>query len=124
MKKNLRVNEAARESGVSEAWLRRSKRTGRIPMARRDLNGWRVYTEADVAVLRELLFPTGGCLKSPTTPDAGLIFLGDRQPSTLPLGRVQHGGEGIHLGRFVVFLIKLSLQGHPLGLDGGWEGLL
>ncbi len=58
MRKMLRVNEAARELGVSEAWLRRSERTGRIPMARRDLNGWRVYTEADVATLRELLLPT------------------------------------------------------------------
>ncbi len=57
MKKILRVNEAARELGVSEAWLRRSERTGRIHKARRDLNNWRVYTEADVATLRELLFP-------------------------------------------------------------------
>ena len=62
----LRVNEAARELGVSEAWLRRSERTGRIPMARRDINGWRVYTEAEVAVLRGLLFPDG-CLKSDGT---------------------------------------------------------
>ena len=70
MRKMLRVNEAARELGVSEAWLRRSERTGRIPKARRDLNNWRVYTEADLAVLRELLSPTtDGCLKSPATPD-------------------------------------------------------
>ena len=71
MRKMLRVNEAARELGVSEAWLRRSERTGRIPKARRDLNGWRVYTETDVAVLRELLFPTSnGSQNPPSTPDA------------------------------------------------------
>ncbi len=66
----MRVNEAARSLGISESWLRRAEQRGHIPKARRDLNNWRVYTEADVAVLRELLFPTNdGCLKSPATPD-------------------------------------------------------
>lgn len=66
----MRVNEAARRLGISEAWLRRAEGRGRIPKARRDLNDWRVYTEADVDVLRELLFPTSaGSLKSPNTPD-------------------------------------------------------
>lgn len=54
----LKVNEVARLLGCSETWLRRAEQRGRIPMARRDLNGWRVYTEADVATLRELLLPT------------------------------------------------------------------
>jgi DNA-binding transcriptional MerR regulator len=40
----LRVNEAARELGVSESWLRRADKGGRIPKARRDINGWRLYT--------------------------------------------------------------------------------
>ena len=66
----LKVHEVARELGCSETWLRRAEQRGHIPKARRDLNGWRVYTVADVAVLRELLSPTGaGCLKSPNTPD-------------------------------------------------------
>ena len=56
--KLLRVNQAARELGISESWLRRAEHGGRIPKARRDMNGWRVYTEEEVATLRELLFPT------------------------------------------------------------------
>lgn len=54
----LRVNEAARELGVSEAWLRRADGRGSVPRARRDLNGWRVYTAEDIATLRALLLPT------------------------------------------------------------------
>ena len=54
----LRVNQAARELGISEAWLRRAEKSGRIPQARRDVNGWRVYTEEDVVALRQVLFPT------------------------------------------------------------------
>ena len=53
----LRVNEAARELGISEAWLRRAEQRGRIPRARRDVNNWRVYTMEDVARLRRALFP-------------------------------------------------------------------
>lgn len=54
----FRVNEAARELGCSEAFLRRAEKGGRIPTAKRDLNSWRVYTEEDIARLRELLMPT------------------------------------------------------------------
>jgi DNA-binding transcriptional MerR regulator len=54
----MKVNEAARELGVSEAWLRRAEGRGRIPMARRDINGWRVYSEEDIAALRAVLVPT------------------------------------------------------------------
>jgi hypothetical protein len=57
MAKMLRVNEAARELGVSEAWLRRAERRGRIPHARRDMNGWRVYADEDIVALRGVLFP-------------------------------------------------------------------
>ena len=56
--KLMQVNEAARELGVSEAFLRRAEGRGRIPTARRDINGWRVYTEEDIAALRALLLPT------------------------------------------------------------------
>ena len=55
--KLLRVNDAAGELGISGSWLRRAEQRGKIPPAKRDLNGWRVYTEADVALLREKLFP-------------------------------------------------------------------
>jgi DNA-binding transcriptional MerR regulator len=55
----LKVNEVARELGCSESWLRRSEQRGRIPKARRDINGWRVYTDEDVNTLRQILFPEG-----------------------------------------------------------------
>ena len=53
----LRVNEAARELGCSETWLRRAEQHGRIPKARRDGNGWRFYTKGDLAALRQVLVP-------------------------------------------------------------------
>lgn len=56
--KLLRVNEVARELGISEAWLRRAEQSGRIPKAQRDLNGWRVYTEDDIVILRRVLLPS------------------------------------------------------------------
>jgi DNA-binding transcriptional MerR regulator len=55
------VSEAARELGRSERWLREAEARGRIPRARRDLNGWRVYTEDDIKRLKELLVPTPQC---------------------------------------------------------------
>ena len=61
--KLYRVNEAARELACSEAWLRRAEHNGEIPQARRDLNGWRVYNEYDIAMFRELLIPTIGTKK-------------------------------------------------------------
>lgn len=51
------VSGAARELGVSEKWLREAEAKGRIPKARRNLNGWRVYTEGDLKKLYELLVP-------------------------------------------------------------------
>ena len=66
----MRVNEAARSLGISESWLRRAEQKGHIPKARRDLNRWRIYTEADVAMLREILFPpVPGDLESLNSPD-------------------------------------------------------
>lgn len=56
--KLMQVHEAAQELGVSEAFLRRAEGRGRIPRARRDINGWRVYSEEDIAALRTLLLPT------------------------------------------------------------------
>ena len=57
MDKILNVAEAARELGMSERWLRHSEETGKIPKARRDLNGWRVYTKEDIDKIRQLIYP-------------------------------------------------------------------
>ncbi len=54
----LTVSEAARELGRSEKWLRIAEAKGKIPKARRNLNGWRVYTKEDIAQIRELLIPS------------------------------------------------------------------
>ena len=51
----LRVNQVARALGCSETWLRSAEQRGRIPKARRDLNGWRYYTEQDIENLRAVL---------------------------------------------------------------------
>jgi DNA-binding transcriptional MerR regulator len=57
MERVLTVSEAARQLGRSERWLREAEARGKIPKARRDLNGWRVYTEEDLERLRQLLVP-------------------------------------------------------------------
>ncbi len=56
--KLFRVNGAADELGISGSWLRRAEKRAIIPPAKRDVNNWRVYTEADVALLCEKFFPT------------------------------------------------------------------
>jgi len=53
----IRVSEAARQLGRSERWLRESERKRKIPRARRDLNGWRVYTREDIEQLKAMLIP-------------------------------------------------------------------
>ena len=53
----MRVSEAARQLGRSERWLREAEAKGKIPKARRDINGWRVYTAKDIKKLRSLLVP-------------------------------------------------------------------
>ena len=68
------VNEAARALEVSESWLRRAEQRGRIPKARRDINNWRVYDEADIAVLHQVLAPSSPGLSgslAETEKDAG-----------------------------------------------------
>ncbi len=54
----LKVSEVARELQVSVDWLREAERKGKIPKARRNLNKWRVYSEDDIAKIRELLIPS------------------------------------------------------------------
>ncbi len=51
------TSQAAREICRSGRWLREAEAKGLIPKARRDLNGWRVYTEEDIAILENLLVP-------------------------------------------------------------------
>lgn len=55
MEKTLTVSEVARKLKRSERWLREAEKKGKIPKAKRDLNGWRVYTLEDIAKLKELL---------------------------------------------------------------------
>ena len=53
----LTVSQVARRIERSERWLRQAERKAKIPKARRDLNGWRVYTEDDIERLEALLVP-------------------------------------------------------------------
>ena len=57
MDRYKRVSEVARELCVSERWLRVGEKKGKLPIARRDMNGWRVYTKEDIKKLKELLIP-------------------------------------------------------------------
>lgn len=50
---DVHISEGARRLGVTPQHLRMLEKHGRIPPARRDLNG-RVYSESDIALLREL----------------------------------------------------------------------
>ena len=54
----LRVAEIARELGCSERFLREGEKRGKLPKARRDLNGWRVYTQDDLEQLKKILIPS------------------------------------------------------------------
>lgn len=53
MESVVHISEAARRLGVTTTYLRYLESTGRIPFARRDLNG-RVYSQYDIALLRSL----------------------------------------------------------------------
>lgn len=46
------ISEAARELSLSAEWLREGERRGSLPKAKRDRNGYRYYTEADIERLR------------------------------------------------------------------------
>jgi predicted site-specific integrase-resolvase len=47
-----RISEAARELGISAEWLRVGKKRGYFPLALRDRNGHRYYTEEDIERMR------------------------------------------------------------------------
>lgn len=49
----VHISEAARQLDVTPQYLRVLERQGRIPAARRDLNG-RIYTPLDIALLRNM----------------------------------------------------------------------
>ena len=49
----LTVTHAAKSLNVSESFLRKAERRGAIPKAKRDLNGWRVYSTEDIESLRD-----------------------------------------------------------------------
>jgi DNA-binding transcriptional MerR regulator len=49
----VHIGECARRLSVTPKHLRALERDGRIPRARRDLNG-RIYTESDIALLRAI----------------------------------------------------------------------
>lgn len=53
MESVFHIGEAARRIGCTPKHLRELEREGRIPPARRDLNG-RVYSDFDIALLRAL----------------------------------------------------------------------
>ncbi len=45
--------EAAKRAGISKATLLRWLREGKIKETARDVRGWRVFTEDEVAMIRE-----------------------------------------------------------------------
>jgi DNA-binding transcriptional MerR regulator len=53
MQRQRHITEAARELGVTAHHLRTLERKGKIPPARRDLNG-RVYSPFEIALLRNI----------------------------------------------------------------------
>jgi DNA-binding transcriptional MerR regulator len=53
-RRTLTISEAARELGVTAAWLRFGERLGSLPLARRTAGGWRYYTPEDIERLRLL----------------------------------------------------------------------
>jgi DNA-binding transcriptional MerR regulator len=60
------ISEASRQLGVSPEHLRALEREGRVPPARRDLNG-RVYSDFDIALLKSL--GVGSRLRKLKTPE-------------------------------------------------------
>ena len=52
----MRIGAVSRELGVSSEWLRDLERSGRLPAARRDFNGHRRYSRADIQQIRGLVF--------------------------------------------------------------------
>jgi DNA-binding transcriptional MerR regulator len=49
-----KIGQAADALGVSTSWLRFGERLGSLPRARRNEDGWRIYTAEDLERLRRL----------------------------------------------------------------------
>jgi DNA-binding transcriptional MerR regulator len=47
------ISAAARELELSAEWLRKGEQRGSLPLAERDRNGYRYYTEEDLRRLRD-----------------------------------------------------------------------
>jgi len=54
MANDVHIGAVARELCVSSEFLRALEREGRIPSARRDAGGRRVYNDDDIALLRAI----------------------------------------------------------------------
>ena len=54
LERTVSISQAARRLGVSPAWLRIAEKLGSVPLARRNGQGWRVYTDEDLERLRRL----------------------------------------------------------------------
>ena len=57
MEEIIRIEEASRRIGRTPKWLRMAEADGRIPKAKRDMSNSRYYTEKDIEILREIIFP-------------------------------------------------------------------
>ena len=49
----VHISDAARQLGVTAHYLRALEAEGKIPPARRDLNG-RIYSRVDIAILKKM----------------------------------------------------------------------
>lgn len=52
LKEQRTISQAADVLGVTASWLRFGERLGSLPVARRSPNGYRFYTNEDIARLR------------------------------------------------------------------------
>jgi DNA-binding transcriptional MerR regulator len=50
------ISQAARELGLSAEWLRQGERRGSLPRARRDRNGYRIYSKEDLERMHDRRF--------------------------------------------------------------------
>jgi excisionase family DNA binding protein len=68
----MRINEVAKQLGVSADLLRRLERTGVLPPARRDRSGHRRFNESEIEQLRKILYPLLSERPS-SAPDGSLV---------------------------------------------------
>src|SRR5262249_41001011 len=84
----MRIADVATELGVSESWLRKLERAGKIPTARRDaISRQRRYTDEDVEAIRAVLFPAEAPPPAPVPV-----------PMVTGTLRTQHVINGVRLG--------------------------